>query len=395
MFRKIAAHFLCPVNQKPIKNGILTIDRNGKILEISQPSGSIDGIAGLEFYSGILVPGFINTHCHLELSHMKSKIPMHTGLPGFISQINQFRQVDPEIIRKAAKNADISMQYNGIVAVGDISNNNISFGVKENSKLTYHNFLEIFSLNPALADEKFETALDLEKELEKLKLDSSIVPHAPYSVTPAMFKLIYKHALKNKKAISIHNQETQSENEFYKSKNGSLAQLFTSLGIEINAIDKTGKNSLESVMRLLPNSVKTILVHNTFTQKQDIELASAYFKNLYWAFCPNANLYIENKLPDIPLFYQMEQKITLGTDSLASNHQLSILEEMKTIHQNFQEIPFNEILKWATINGAEALDLSSNSGSFEIGKTPGINLIHQFDIQNFRLTPRVEIKRII
>lgn len=394
MYRKIAAHYVCPVNEKPIKNGILTIDENGKILEISQSSGSIDGIAGLEFYSGILVPGFINTHCHLELSHMKSKIAMHTGLPRFISQINQFRQVDSEIIINAAKREDIKMQYNGIVAVGDISNNHISFGVKANSRMAYHNFLEIFSLNPDLAGEKFDLALELEKALEKLKLVSSIVPHAPYSVTPAMFKLIYRHAVENNRTICIHNQETQSENEFYRSKTGLLAEFFTSLGIEINAIAKTGKNSLESIMEQLPNEVKTILVHNTFTEKQDIELASDYFKNLYWAFCPNANLYIENKLPNIPLFYQMKQKITLGTDSLASNHQLSILEEMKTIHKYFPQISVNEIIKWATINGSEALDLASHTGSFEIGKTPGINLIHKFDIQNFKFTPGSVIKRI-
>jgi len=394
MNRKIAAHYLCPIVDKPIKNGIITIDESGKILDISEPSGSLDRIAGLEFYSGILVPGFVNTHCHLELSHMKSKIPMHTGLPGFVSQINKHRQADSESIIKAAIRADISMQYNGIVAVGDISNNENTFTVKKESKIHYHSFLEIFSLNPALANEKFEQAVELENILTNLKLSASIVPHAPYSVTPEMFKLIEKHAFENKKAISIHNQETKSENEFFQSKSGELAELFVKAGFNLDGIKATGKNSLESIMIHLPKSVKIILVHNTFTQKEDIEKASAYFENLYWAMCPNANLYIENKLPDIPLFYKMGQKITLGTDSLASNHQLSILEEMKTIHQYYPEIPINELFKWATLNGAEALDLSVKFRSFEIGKTPGINLIHNFDIQNFRIKPESQLKKL-
>jgi len=395
MIRKIAAHFICPINEKPIKNGIITIDENGRILEIGQISGSIDKIAGLEFYSGIILPGFINTHCHLELSHLKSKIPMHIGLPGFISQINKTREADYEVINKAAKSADISMQFNGIVAVGDISNNDISFEIKKNSKLTYHSFLEIFSVNPELAKEKFEQAYELQNKLKIFKQLSSIVPHAPYSVTPEMFKLINTHSSETNKVISIHNQETASENELYQSKSGALVELFTSVGFDLRGIPVTGKNSLESIMIQLDRKNKIILVHNTYSRKEDIEKAIGYFDNLYWAMCPNANLYIENKLPDIPLFYDMQQKITLGTDSLASNNQLSILEEMKTIHQFYPQIPINELFRWATLNGAEALDISSQFGSFEIDKAPGINLLKNFDIQNFKFRPETTIKKLI
>ena len=165
--------------------------------------------------------------------------------------------------------------------------------------------------------------------------------------------------------------------------------------MDLSGMKQTGKKSLESFMIQLADSVKTILVHNTYSEKDDIEKASSYFKDLYWALCPNANLYIENKLPDVALFYKMGQKIILGTDSLASNHQLSILEEMKTINQYFPEIPVNELFKWATLNGAEALDLSNEFGSFEIGKTPGINLIKNFDLQNFRFKPESAIKKLV
>ena len=113
----------------------------------------------------------------------------------------------------------------------------------------------------------------------------------------------------------------------------------------------------------------------TFSNEHDIDIANEHFNEVFWSFCPNANLYIENSLPDIPLFYKLKQKCTIGTDSLTSNHQLSILEELKTIQANFPQIPLIEILMWATLNGAEALNLSARIGSFEIGKKPGINLI--------------------
>jgi len=395
MNRKLAAHYVIPGNGKPIKNGIITIDDSGKVLEVSQTNQSLQEISGLEFYSGVLIPGFVNAHCHLELSHLKGKIKQHTGLPGFVSQINQIRQSDETEILNAAKKADANMWHNGIAAVGDISNTDHSFEIKSQSKISYHTFLEIFTTNPKLVNKKYEDAIILEKELRNYELSSSIVPHAPYSVTSAMFELIKNHSLQNKKSVSIHNQECASENELYQSRSGELYDVFTKFGVDFSAIPKSGKNSLESIMPEMSESIKTILVHNTFTTKTDIEKAVTYFEKLYWCLCPNANLYIENNLPAISLFYEKDQKICIGTDSLASNHQLSILDELKVVHQNYPEIPVDELIKWATLNGAKALDLDDKFGSIEPGKLPGINFIRKFDLQNFKLKPDSDLKRLI
>ncbi len=395
MNRKLAAHYLIPGNGVPIKNGIITIDKAGKILEVSQTSQNLHEVSGLEFYSGVLVPGFVNAHCHLELSHLKGKIREHTGLPGFVSQINKTRQSTTEEIISKANKADTAMWHDGIVAVGDISNTNHSFEIKSQSLISYHSFLEIFTTNPAKVNEKYQEALQLERALKNKQLSASIVPHAPYSVTPAMFELIKEHSLKNKKAISIHNQECTSENQLYQSKSGELFDIFTKMGVDFSVLPKTGKNSLESIMPFMPKSVKTLLVHNTYSTEEDIEKAADYFNNLYWCFCPNANLYIENSLPDIPLFIQQKQKICIGTDSLASNHQLSVLEELKVIQHNYPEITVDELIKWASLNGAEALDLENCLGSFEAGKTPGINLIRQFDLQNFKFKPESNVKKLV
>ncbi|MBN2758462.1 MAG: amidohydrolase family protein, partial [Bacteroidales bacterium] len=137
-----------------------------------------------------------------------------------------------------------------------------------------------------------------------------------------------------------------------------------------------------------------LLVHNTFSTENDIEKANAYFENLFFALCPNANLYIEDKLPDISMLCKEKQSLTIGTDSLASNHKLSVLDEMKTISQNFPEINFSEILKWATLNGAKALGFDNEIGSLEIGKSPGINLISNFDYKNLKLLKESKIKVI-
>jgi cytosine/adenosine deaminase-related metal-dependent hydrolase len=96
---------------------------------------------------------------------------------------------------------------------------------------------------------------------------------------------------------------------------------------------------------------------------------------LFLCLCPNANLYIENRIPDIPLFLKHTDRIVLGTDSLASNHQLSILEEIKSIKKIFPVITSAEMLVWATSNGAAALSFDARLGDFSKGKTPGVVLI--------------------
>jgi aminodeoxyfutalosine deaminase len=394
MIKKIAAHFLFTGNGKPIKNGVLTIDQNGKILEISQPAFDVQEIAGLEFHAGILIPGFVNAHCHLELSHMKSLIPEKTGLHGFVSKISNGRKADDDKIVKAARQEDIRMWYNGINAVGDVSNLDHTFGIKQQSKIAYHTFLEVFSTFSGLAEFKFEQAIRLQKMLVSNGLPSSVVPHAPYSVSPALFALIKAHSARNNQFVSMHNQETESENDMFLTKSGKLIETMEALGVNFDSMLQTGKTALESVLPMLERNQKCLLVHNTFTNKEDIERASDYFRELYWIVCPNANLYIEGILPKIDLFRKMQQKIAIGTDSLASNHQLSVLEEMKTISFHFPDIELWELVQWACKNGAEALGFTDTLGSFEPGKTPGVNLVSKLDLNRLKLLKESTIKRM-
>ena len=118
-------------------------------------------------------------------------------------------------------------------------------------------------------------------------------------------------------------------------------------------------------------------MHNTQTRAEDIRAAQAWgAERVFWASCPNANLYIENRLPDYRAFFETDARLTLGTDSLSSNWQLSILEEMKTIARYQSCIGWETLLRWATLNGAEALGMSERLGSIEAGKRPGINLLN-------------------
>jgi cytosine/adenosine deaminase-related metal-dependent hydrolase len=388
MVKYISADFIYPIKGEPIKNGVMGIDDQGSIVVVLTSSeAESQNIKDIERFEGVLVPGFVNTHCHLELSHLKNKISENTGLTGFIKEILAIRDQPIEEIHRAMGLANKEMYANGIVAVGDISNQSISKAVKLNSEIYYHTFVEVFGFN-SLASETIAKGLAIKTEFFPLK--ASIVPHAPYSVSSTLFDEIRAVTLEDD-ILTIHNQETIAENELFESGTGAFADFFETLGIAQNEAHNSKKNALNYHLPQLPKTVNTLLVHNTFSNSQDLEFAKQHHQKLYWCLCPNANLYIENELPDVELFKRENLKITLGTDSLASNHQLNILAEMKTLQDN-KQIGFNESIKWATLNGAEFLGIDSRFGSFEVGKKPGINLIKLND--KGKIADETQIKRL-
>jgi cytosine/adenosine deaminase-related metal-dependent hydrolase len=319
---------------------------------------------------GLLMPGMINAHCHLELSHLKGLIPEHTGLVDFLLAINTGRHAcSAEQIDEAIVLAEQQMIQNGIVAVGDISNTNHTLRQKQQQQLRYHTFVECVGLLDANAQQRFDYSLNLCREFEKLH-PASVVLHAPYSVSDTLIRLV--NDASGNKRTTIHNQECDDENELFISGNGNFLKLFNAILQDDSFFRASGKNSLQTYLPKLDQQQQLILVHNTVSTEEDIRLAHSLKKELYWCLCPNANRYIENKLPDIPMMMKNDCTMVLGTDSLASNHELSILAEIQTIQHYFPLIALEEMLRWATSNGANALGMHHALGSFEKGKKPGM-----------------------
>ncbi len=388
MQKYISADWVFPVSSGPIKNGVIGYFPDGEIGSILTPESAMElGITDIEQYKGVIVPGFVNTHCHLELSHMRNKIAEKTGLPNFIKGILAQRQQTESEIIEAMESADQEMFDNGIVAVGDIANLLISKSIKLKSKIYYHTFVEVFGFNRP-SKPIIEAGLQLKNDFKPLK--ASVVPHAPYSVSSTLFDEIIL-ITEATDIVSIHNQETDGENELFETGTGSFADFFAELGIAQSEAHHSGKNAIRYYLPQLPKNVNTLLVHNTMSKKADIDFAKATHQQLYWCLCPNANLYIEGVLPDVDLFREENVKITIGTDSLASNHHLSILGELLTLQEN-KAVPFDELLKWATLNGAEFLGIEGQYGSLEKGKKPGLILL-DLDSDN-KIKTDIQLKRL-
>ena len=357
--------------------GFVLITTELGVIEAIVPEGAAGG-AILEL-DGVLSPGFINAHCHIELSHLKGVIPTGTGLVNFVQQVISKRDglnVGPEehtaFKQNAMQLAADELYTTGTVAVGDICNTTDSLFVKQQSPLYWHNFIEVSGFVDATAGNRMQAAGEIMNIFSNsLSLNNqSLSPHAPYSVSKKLFKLINEKTAGQ--LVSIHNQETLAENELYQHKSGNFLKLYENLGIQIDNFLPSGKSSMQTWAPYFTNKQSIIAVHNTFTQPNDIIAGGAA---VTYCICINANLYIENKLPPIEMLMENNCQIVLGTDSYASNRNLNIMEEINTIQKNFPGISLQIILQWATLNGAKTLGIEDSYGSFEKGKKPGLVLL--------------------
>lgn len=359
---------------------VLVIDEEGQVQDIVPEREAGEGV---ESYPGILSPGFINCHCHLELSHMRGLIPPKTGLVDFVFKVVTERHFGEKEILQAIEGAEMEMMQAGIVAVGDICNNTLTLPQKSRGRLRYYNFIESSGWAPSIAQARFERAQNIFGQFDNLPSEianrQSIVPHAPYSVSNELWQHLQEGF--EGRVVSIHNQETAFEDQFFTEGTGDFQRMYELMKIDNSHHVPTRRSSLQSYFDKLRGAKNILLVHNTFTREEDVVFVnrrpSTVDPKVFFCLCINANLYIEDQVPPVEMLRRNGVSIVLGTDSLASNWSLSIADEMKAIRHHFPQIPTEELLQWATSNGAKALDMEARLGSFEKGTQPGIVLLDE------------------
>lgn len=365
-----------------LRSAILSFDAEGRVVEITTRE-AIDSCEGVEFFNGILIPGLVNTHCHSELSYLRGKIARHSGFAGFADGMARVRhEATPEERLAAVRYWDTKMFQEGITAVGDICNGDSTFDIKLKSKIHYHNFIEYFGLRCT----DFSPMDCIVDKASQIGLRCSPTPHATYSLQDAPFRDLAQRG----DPLSIHFMESKAETELFFGC-GTLHDRNQRMGVTIDFAHYG--SPAERIMASTPSNKRILLIHNTFVDESIVERMEAYFASgkLTWVLCPRSNDYIEGTHPPATLLMNKGVRIALGTDSLASNESLSLVEEMKLL----PEIPLHERIRWATQNGAEALGIADWAGSFEVGKHPGAVLLEGVDFGSMSLRTDARTRRII
>ena len=391
--RRIAASYVYTLDAEPIRNGYVEYDdADGTVVSVGQCNEDE------EVLSGALVPGFVNAHCHVELSHLHGKFRKGTGMAGFIDQINELRDwaghdVKVELTRKWMD----KMWNDGVSAMADISNDDSSFEVKKSHPMYTRTFLEVFGSEPEMCDEVMADVKGLHKKASEAGIDAAPTPHSCYTMSPQLLSASAYAGLKSG-FLSYHSQESQEEEDLLMSGSGAMYENRKRSGMSTPPV--TGESSLKYFLDRLaavataPYEEHILLVHNVCMKQDDIDALKKVMKHPYFAICPLSNIFIHNALPPIDLMRRNGLAIALGTDSLSSNDDLDIVKELVCLHETFPEVSMNEMLEWACLNGARFLKKDDVLGSMAKGKRPGIVLVENIDADGF-VTSQSRSVRII
>lgn len=377
---------------EPIRNGFVEYDEDGTVLRTGVcPEGVVvEDVA--------VVPGFVNAHCHLELSHLHGKFRKGTGMAGFIDQINALRDwasddVKTSLVRKWMD----KLWKDGVSAVADISNDASSFPVKQTSPVYTRTFLEVFGTEPQDCDAVMASVRELKKTADEYGIDAAPTPHSCYTMSPELLSASSAAGLESG-FLSYHSQESQEEEDLLISGTGAMAENRKRAGMSTPPV--TGESSLKYFIDRLaaakpaPYREHVLLVHNVTLEQADIDAARSVMENVYWAICPLSNIFIHNALPPVRLMRANGLDICLGTDSLSSNDDLDMMDELACLHKNFPEVPMAELFTWACLNGARFLGKEDELGSILPGKRPGLVVIRGLD-ENGNITDASRSERLI
>jgi cytosine/adenosine deaminase-related metal-dependent hydrolase len=377
---RVAAEYVFTLGRPGvIRNGFMEYAPDGTVISM----GECDPSREKDFLPGAVVPGFVNTHCHVELSYMWKLFRKGTGMAGFIDQINALRDTKPleEKIGDIRRWMEI-MWNRGVSAMADISNCDDSFEIKKVSPMYTRTFLEVFGTEPEDCPSVMAGVLKLKEVAESFGLDASPTPHACYTMSPQLVSAVSAEGLKTG-FLSFHSEETQEEEDMIRYGSGAMWENRKAAGMSVPPV--TGQSSLLYFLDRLqeahpaPFDEHILLVHEVCMDQEGIDAVKSKMNNAFIALCPLSNIYIHDALPPIPLMRKNGLNLTIGTDSLSSNDDLDIVREMLCIKENFPEVPFGEILQWASLNGAKFLSKENIYGSFLPGKRPGIVLIDHLD----------------
>lgn len=390
---RITAEFVYSLDTEPIRKGFVEYDdADGRIIAVGQCTPDE------EVSLGALVPGFVNAHCHIELSHLYKKFRKGTGMAGFIDQINELRDwAGRETKIQLTKQWMDKLWNDGVSAMADISNDDSSFEVKAHHQMYTRTFLEVFGSEPEMCEDVMREVAVLQAIADAAGIDAAPTPHSCYTMSPQLLSASAAKGLESG-YLSYHSQESQEEEDLLINGSGAMYENRKRAGMSTPPV--TGESSLKyfldrlAAVKPAPYDEHVLLVHNVCLKQQDIDALKKVMKHPFFAICPLSNIFIHNALPPIDLMRSNELDIALGTDSLSSNDDLDMMKELICLHSNFPEVPMQELLVWASLNGARFLGKEDELGSLAPGKKPGIVHITDVDTEGF-ITENSVSRRVI
>ncbi|MBF8276710.1 MAG: atzA [Candidatus Brocadiaceae bacterium] len=364
----IRAKYLISTPGSCIENGAVAvtgakIHRVGLWCEMS----AIPGVEKvIDLGNAVIMPGLINTHTHLDLSNLHNRIKPTSNFTHWVFQVigARMRWNDEDYVSSIEKGAKLSIE-SGVTTVADISNTGHAFSVLKKSPLRKVVYKEIIGLK---SEQAADIMKKLKEEIPQIKTDEllsvGLSPHAPYSVSRELYQAVCGFAGESRLPVCTHLAETLDEIEFLTKGTG----IFPAFLRQIRALPEGWKPPETTPIRYLNEmgviNNRTLLIHCNYVSDEEIALIQSSGASV--AFCPRSHRFFGHTNHPVHRFLDAGVNVGIGTDSLASNDSLSVLDELKYLSA-IHTISPQTLISMATVNGAKAIGLESQVGQLREG----------------------------
>jgi len=358
----LRARWVFPVDGDPIPGGVVTVS-GGQIADVGAEGASPTHDLG----NRALVPGFVNPHTHLEFSDLER--PLHAPLPfdQWIRRLVAVRRDEGRDVAAAIRAGVEQCAQAGTTLVGEVASSPAQAAFLSDPIVRCVVFLELIGLDAdRAATQEQQGARHLAQPPAANRI-WGLSPHAPYSVRPGLLRESVRLAREHAAPLAIHLAETREEIELLSEGSGSLAAMLKDFGAWQPGLFDTPRRPLD-LLREMADLPRGLIVHGNYLGAEEIAWLARRRDNLAVVYCPRSHRYFRH--PEYPLRPMLAAGVALaiGTDSRASNPDLSVLDELRFLHQRYPDLPGSLLLRLGTLAGAAAMGQAEETGSLRPGK---------------------------
>lgn len=362
----LTADWILPISASPIPHGTVTVDQ-GMVLEVSADRHP----EALDLGRVAVLPGLVNAHTHLELSYLRGGVPAAGRMIDWVRRLLAARAGvspdDPRIAQGIAR-AIVEAREAGTAVIGDVANTLATVEPLRASALEGRVFYELLGFAAGDAPGRVASAraaIEAAGTTDR-GITVGLSPHAPYSVSPALFTAIRSDLDRHDAVASVHLGESPEEVEFLQRGTGPWRALLEEIGAWDPAWHPTGESPVAYLSQLDFLDARMLAVHAVQLDGEDLSRLAALGMTI--VTCPRSNAHVGVGAPPIEAFYAMDVSVAFGTDSLASAPDLNLFGELAEARRLAPRVPARRLLESATRAGARALGRGDDFGTIERGR---------------------------
>ncbi|WP_437228109.1 amidohydrolase family protein [Planctomicrobium sp. SH661] len=347
---RLRARWLFPGDGPPLRDAVITL-AGEHIAAVEENSAA----SATDLGDVAIIPGLINAHTHLEFSHLQSPIEPRNHFANWIRGVISNRRgqaADPLLAIHQGLRESVEL---GVTGLAETATSDWLFDQSHREVVPRMLvFREILGLRPEGVAAQLEVAEMFLRRAEQHRFnDVGLSPHAPYSLHPQLFRGLCELAATRKVPLSMHLAESPAEIELLKSGTGPLVELFTQMGLWQPGMIPPGSRPLD-YLKELARAPRALVVHGNLLDEEEIAFIASH-PQMSVVYCPRTHRAMQSEVHPWRKMIASGINVTLGTDSRASNPDLSIWEELRWLQSQAPDLPASQILALSTKNAAQAL----------------------------------------